>query len=570
MPDHFPRNSILTFTGLIPYLESQNYQSRLVFSGGESISYEDFIKKTKTLAKALKFTGLKSGDKVAIMLESSPLWLMMDLAIMSIGGITVPIFQNLSQETLIHELEDCKPEYLVVQNSNSVATLPSLSFSVIKTITASHDSGLSVSTTSIESLLTLGKYLPDISVSDISQLLPTSTATIIYTSGTSGTPKGVMLSHSNLISQVLSSSKLFDKVDHAGIAISFLPLEHIFQRMIAYFYILNGVSVHFINDIKLVSGAMQLVKPTIFVTVPRLLEKVLISVRDQISSLSYFKKFLTTLALNYALNHIPSGTKSILHKIYSKILYKQILNKFGGKVECVVSGGAPLQNEVYRFFINIGLPIYQGYGLTECSPVISSNCPQYSRLYTVGKPFPNVTIRLADDQELLVKGSNLMQGYYSTSPNSKSSFNSEGFFHTGDLAEVDAEGYIKIIGRKKDQFKTSNGKYINPSKIESHLNSISQIESSCVVGEGRPFVIALLFVKPQHKSDLLSLEISLRQTIDTINLKLDKHEHIHYYHLVDFSEISNPELGFITPSLKLVRHKIISHFSETIADLYKE
>jgi long-chain acyl-CoA synthetase len=572
-----------TFFDLLKKIEvnhpKQNFLSLLANGESSSLQYGLCLEYISNIANFLAIKGFKKQDKIVIIMESSPLWLCVDLAITKSGCISVPMFSNLSFDNMVYQFENCEAKAIFLQDENvfNIVKKTGYKFEYIfilnqlsqDFIEKNHEFNI----ISIEEIAKQG-FLYKIEARDLLDEIEKNvneddTATIIYTSGTSGRPKGVELTHKNLISQLGMIDVGFENVlkSSEDCVFSFLPLAHIFQRTVTYYFISKCVNFYFSNDIKSISDDLEKAKPSAVTVVPRFLEKVKNGLNEKIkNNPSKIQKLIGRLCYNYALNHEPTKRHSFLYKIYDKILYSKIRQKLGGKIKAMICGGASLPDEVYRFFINIGIPLYQGYGLTETSPVVAVNTPDESKIYTIGKAMRGIEVKLTEERELLVRGPNVMKGYYKIGNDDARAIDESGFLYTGDLAEIDSEGYIKIIGRKKEQFKTSNGKFINPIKIESMLNAIPYIETSCVIAEGRPFVTVILFPNDAGVSRISEVQLSLPAYIRQINEQLDRHENIHYFHLN--SKPASIEGGQITPSMKVVRSAIINQFKKVIEDFY--
>lgn len=561
--------------------ESNYLLSSIVGSNISSIPYGKFLQDVDCLASFLISIGFKRGDKMVIMMDSSPSWLLLDLAVIKAGGVSVPMFSTLSYENMVYQFENCAAEHIAVQNLEvfEIVRKTKFNFRTILTLNAfmedfvSKHKSYTIST--IDNALEMGKHSLETNKSVLEEIEVSAdqedTATIIYTSGTSGRPKGVELSHKNLISQLNAIDYSYGKVikKEEDVVFSFLPLAHIFQRTVSYYFFSKCLPCFFSSNIKTIADDLEKIKPSFITVVPRFLEKVKNGINEKLKNeSSAIKKIIGRACYNYASNHEPTAKHKFIYKIYDKLMYKTIREKLGGRLRVMISGGAALPDELYRFFINIGIPLYQGYGLTETSPVVCVNTPTENKIYTIGRPMQGIEVKLTSERELLVKGDNVMKGYYKCDNKDARVIDEQGFLYTGDLASIDSEGYVKIIGRKKEQFKTSNGKFINPIKIEAMLNEITYIETSCIVAEGRPFVTCILFPNEAGVNKLTQIEASLPNYIKSINSKLDKHEHIHYFYL--HNKPATVEDGNITPSMKVIRTAIEKQFEYIIKDFYSK
>lgn len=560
------------------YLES-NFLSLTVDSVTQTTSYKKFLSNVANISYFLAINNFHKNDKAIIMLNSSPTWLSIDLGIMKAGLVSVPMFSNLAFSNMLHQFENCEAKIIFIQNEST--------FNIIQNTNFKFELIVSLEPLSNE-LLEANKHLNIVSLTEMilegsnsakqvkdkmlqieQEAGPNDTATIIYTSGTSGKPKGVELTHNNLISQLVSIDKDYSNFLISGedSIFAFLPLAHIFQRTVTYYFLYKCIDCRFSNDVKSIADNLEQFKPAAVAVVPRFLEKVKNGLNEKLQKeSSIIKRLIGKLCFQYAVRHNPESAHSIFHPLFDKLMYSKIRNKLGGKLKVMLTGGAALNDELYRFFINIGVPLYQGYGLTETSPVVAVGTPKANKLYTIGKPIDGVQVKLTEEKELLVKGPNVMKGYYRADEEGARAIDENGFLYTGDLAEIDNEGYIKIIGRKKEQFKTSNGKFINPIKIEALLNAIPYIETSCVIAEGRPFVTVVLFPNDSGVENFAQLELELATQIRVINEKLDRHENIHYFYL--HNKPATVEDCQLTPSLKIVRKVIEEQFKVQIDDFY--
>jgi long-chain acyl-CoA synthetase len=412
-------------------------------------------------------------------------------------------------------------------------------------------------------------------------------ATIIYTSGTTGKPKGVMLSHNNIVSNVLDSSPRIPFEEGSSRALSFLPICHIFERVILYIYQYYSVSIYFAESIEKLSDNIKEVKPTVFSVVPRLLEKVYDKIYAKGAELTGIKKKLFFWAIELGLKYEPYGANGFWYETQLKIARKLIFSKWqeglGGNLTVMVSGSAALQQRLTRVFAAAGMPVMEGYGLTETSPVISVNDIRNRgfKVGCVGKPINNVEVKIANDGEILCKGPNVMIGYYKD-PELTAEVIKDGYFHTGDIGEIDTEGFLKITDRKKEMFKTSGGKYIAPQIIENTLKQSLFIEQVMVIGDGEKMPAAFIqpsfdFIKEwakRHSFDVgdLNEEITsnpevikrIQEEVDIANDKFGSWEKIKRFELTP--NVWSIDGGELTPTLKLKR-KVVR---EKYADLYQK
>ena len=547
-----------------------------------SFSNQKFAENIFHFACGLREIGFKKGQSFANYSYQNPIWLMVDFGAMLAGGVTVPIFDNISKENLAYEIEDAEVEFIFTDNANFFKE----NLQLKKDLKVISYGFLDIAATSFEDILSKGKtaaidgkynlesFLNECSKDDL--------ATIIYTSGSTGRPKGVELTHHNLVSQIKDSAECFPlTVD--DIAFSFLPLAHIFERMVSMFYISRGVSIYFADDIKNIGISLKEYSPTLMTAVPRVLEKVFAKICEGVNSGSFIKKTLGQIAINRALKKDVHLADNIIDKILDRLVYSKFRQAFGGRLEMVICGGAALSLNLQKFYRNIKIDIFCGYGLTETSPVLAVNCPSAHKIGTVGKKFNSVTLKLADDGELLAKGSNIMRAYHNREDKTAQTF-SDGWLKTGDLAKIDEEGFVTIIGRKKELFKNSNGKYISPVPIEQILvQKLGFLMGATVIAEGRKFTSVLLFAEfdllEKFKLKLKftgsneeflasdSLNKFVDEKISKINKGLNHWERIQKFH-ISTKQISI-ESGEITPSMKLKRNILEEKNQDIIEKFYQ-
>ncbi len=573
------------FGELYRYLEGQpskdDFLHHRVSDGYETISKEEFLQTVRYLALAFYQKGWK-GKQVAIAISSSPYWLMLDYALMISGAVSVPLFTNISSKNLHYQILDAAIHTVFIKNKEQENIIHRVGKSVETVYLADHVSGYHTFSEFVEQGKKIDKDEPSIFGTLIYQMKPDNLATIVYTSGTSGTPKGVELTHKNLISQIHGTAENFHFDREEDIAFSFLPLAHIFERMVMHFYLSRELSIYFADDVKNVGVLLKEVNPTVMTVVPRLLEKVFFKMKLKAMEGNILKKGLVMLAFYRATTKDPFTDASFLDKLLDKLVYQKLRMAFGTRMRMMISGGAALSDMLYRFYLNIGIPLYQGYGQTESSPVISANTPENNKIGTCGKTFPGVEVKVSDEGELFVKGANVMRGYHKDVAATNEVIDSDGWLHTGDLAQIDDEGNISITGRKRELFKTSTGEYVSSVYIEQELVSNGWFEYALLVGDGKPFVVALLFIEPEclgrlatkmKSTPLKALESQKFQKmsekfIKKINLKLNHWEKIRKFKLIgDTLSIENGEL---TPSMKLAKKQLFERYSDEIEEMYKD
>jgi len=398
------------------------------------------------------------------------------------------------------------------------------------------------------------------------RISPDDLAAIIYTSGSTGMPKGVELTHGNLISQLRDIAPLFARAEDGGRAISLLPVAHSFERMVIYLYLAQGMDIYFVDDIGNLGPLMQEVRPTMMAVVPRLLEKIYNQIREKVAALSGPRGWIA----RWALRRANRNEKRVpLDSLADRLVGGKIRAVFGGSLRAVIVGGAHMPEPLNRFFTRAGIPIYEGYGLTESAPVICVNHLGQSRIGTVGCPLASVEIALTNEGEVLARGPNIMRGYHHQPVETARVIDSDGWLHTGDLGRIDEEGYLTIMARKKEMFKTSTGETIFPGPVEQDLCRSARIETACIIAESRKHVACLLFLSP---SAAVLPAADLRQEIEAhirqVNTDLDHWEKIHAYALLP--EVPSVANGELTPTLKIRRHVVEEHYRELIERLYDE
>ncbi|MCV6607267.1 MAG: long-chain fatty acid--CoA ligase, partial [Campylobacterales bacterium] len=551
-----------------------------------SLSTKDFEKKVIYLSLALKDLGIGKNTSVAIVSDSSPFWIIVDFAIQIAGGNSVPLFTKISSSNLQHEIEDANVQFLFLGDGKRASEFDRFQF---KKVFTTEISTTLKNQTNLTDLFQIGEkiHLKDPLVFDsmINEVKDEDLLSIIYTSGNTGVPKGVELTHKNVITQLHDIKKNFP-VDETDRALSVLPLAHIFERAIMTFYLSCGVSIYFADDVKNAGMLLKDVKPTIITVVPRLLEKIYFKMKAKIEDSPIVNKLIGTLARVRAIHKNPDSEKAFYDKLFEKIVYKKFKEAFGGNIKLLVCGGSALDVDLYKFFLNIGLPLYQGYGMTEFSPVISANNPKQTKWGTCGVAFPSATIKIAEDGEVLVKGDSMMRGYHNLEDKTKETI-IDGWLHTGDLGTMDKDGFLTIQSRKKELFKTSNGKYVNPIIIEQGIVKSPLIDFAVVIADNKNFTSALLFPDFDYFESYIAehpklpdnytiedffaykkIHKTLKKHMKRVNRDLNQWEKIKEFRIV-YKRLSIED-GDITPSMKLRRNEIEKKYADVIKEIYKE
>lgn len=475
--------------------------------GWQSISSEEFLRRVAGLSTAFVELGVKPGDRVGLFSANRPEWHTADFAITGAGGVTVPIYFNESPERIIYILKHCGAKVVFAAGAAQMQKLQSIRTQLPELeqiIVADCSADLPADCLRYETLIanTGGADVASYRMR-ASQVLPGQLSSIIYTSGTTGEPKGVMLTHTNFCSNVTDSCANVKFDSKSDVAISFLPLAHVYGRMMDYTYLFHGITVAYVEAVEQVAQALLDIHPTLLAAVPRVFEKIYARIVEQGSTRTGLQRKIFDWAMEVASrsalwrsgeNNTGAGVK-IAWKFADKLVYSKIRLGTGGKLRLVFSGGAPLAKELAEFFWAVGVPIYQGYGLTETSPVLTTNYPE-NRMGSSGKPIPNVELRIAEDGEILAKGPCVMQGYYKSSEATREVLNPDGWFSTGDIGYLDKDNYLFITDRKKDLIKTAAGKFVAPQPIENALKTSPYILNAMVVGDKRKFVSALIVPNP--------------------------------------------------------------------------
>lgn len=562
--------SFNTFPSLLQYIHTtvnnHTYLNYLDDGKWKSFSSKEFAANAEALAGAFASYGVKKGDTVAIISDSSPFWLMIDFALQRLGAISVPVFANISRENLHYELKDSDIQYVFIASQEKYDQLHESLKTMKLVVTLGIQSNLS-NAVDYDVFREIPFVLPAVDTDE------DDIATIIYTSGSTGKPKGVELTHKNLISQLKDVQQVIP-IGPDEIALSFLPLAHIFERMVVSYYLANGICIYFADDVKNVGNLIQDVHPTVMTVVPRLLEKIYTKMHDKIHIMPGIKGVIGRLVLNRADTKEVHNPQNMLDKIAEKLVYSKLREALGGRLHYMIVGGAALSPLIERFFVNIGVPLYQGYGLSETSPVISVNTPLGYRFGSCGKKLPSVEVKLSHEGELMVKGPNVMRGYHNKSEETANVVE-DGWLHTGDLAFIDEEGFIFIKSRQKELFKTSTGKYVSAISIEHHLTHSKWIDYAIIIAENRPYVAAIIFLDPLLGSDPFEDYVQksetgerISQLIRGVNTHLNAWEQIRKYTLI--KTLPTIENHMLTPSMKLSRNTVYAHFSEEIESMYHE
>jgi long-chain acyl-CoA synthetase len=570
-------------------------------SGGEwiAISSEEMVEMAEAVACGLNSLGLKKGDRAAILSGNSPKWTLSDAGCQFAGVIDVPIYTTLSPDAVRYILQDSGARVLFIENSPAYERIRSAieRLDTVEHVIVFDDSEIEgVDSISFSALLDRGRTarvddegLPARLLSAISS---DDLATLIYTSGTTGEPKGVMLTHANLISNIVDASEKYAFTGQ-DISLSVLPLSHVFERTGMYVYIMYGMCVHYAESIERVPDNLKDVRPTIFIGVPRIFEKVFERARLKAAQAGRFNEIVFDWAIDVAKQYSAANEAgqpiplalTAKHGVADKLVFSKLRDFFGGRLRLCITGGAALPDDIYLIFTGAGISIMQGYGLTETSPVVSSNNPSALKVGTVGRPIRNVSVRIAADGEIEVTGPGVMKGYYHKERETAEAFTEDGWFRTGDIGHLDDDGFLVITDRKKELFKTSGGKYIAPSPIEQKLRSSRFISQAVLVGSERKFPAALIvpnFEMLESYAKLKELDIStpaefcrhprildlFRRQIDAATSDLGQFEKVKKFALLENElTVDGDEL---TPTLKVKRRVIDDKYRGVINEMYSD
>ncbi len=552
-------------------------------------SIDQYIETANNISYGLLKLGVKKGDKIATIANNRPEWNFIDMGVLQIGAVHVPIYPTISESDYKYILSHAEVKYVFVSGKELLRKIEHILPEIpsIKEIYTFNDIE---DVKHLNELIQLGKrnsahekleeLKAGINKDDI--------ATLIYTSGTTGKPKGVLLSHNNLVNNVLNVYHIFP-VDETSRALSYLPLSHVYERTNLYVYHIKGLSIYYAESLGTIGDNIREVQPEILTTVPRLLEKVYDKILAKGRKLKGIKKNIFFWAVNLGLKYELDGANGWWYELQLKIANKLVFNKWrealGGKLKTIVSGGAALQPRLNRSYTAAGIPVLEGYGLTETSPVISVNHfgKNGRKFGTVGPPLKDVQVKIAEDSEILCKGPNVMKGYYKEPELTKETIDKDGWFHTGDIGRIEPEGQLKITGRKKSMFKTAMGKYISPELIENKFKESSFIDSIVVLGENQKFAAALIvpdfdylkswcavkdikYTSDKEMIELPRIKKRIQKEIDNYNTSFGKTEQIMKFELMD--SLWSIETGELTANMKLKRDFIFNKYKTQVDKLF--
>lgn len=582
---------------LVPrYIEKYGYKDCL-FAGKVNkqwVKYDGkkFYEITNSISYGLLKLGVKKGDRIALIANNAPEWNMIDFAIQQVGAICIPIYPTISHDDYKYIFNHSEAsiafftnKYLYSKVADIIADIPTIKETYL--IRASEDMK------SLQDLIDLGNENKDVDTLEArkAEVKNEDVATIIYTSGTTGTPKGVMLTHRNILSIVEYLCPLYP-IDETHDALSYLPLSHIYERAVQYCHIYLGCATYYVDNIGAIIDTMAEVKPQHFTSVPRLIEKVYHTIVRKGHKLTGFKKTIFFWALRLAERYDETKKHNGWFylqklKIADKLVFKEWRKVFGGNLKLIISGGAAIQPRLTKIFTAIGIQLSEGYGLTETSPVIASNSLTLGKLKsgTVGVVMDNQEVMIAENGEILVKGPNVMLGYYKDEEKTREAIDENGYFHTGDKGCFDEDGLLKITGRIKEIFKTSMGKYVSPVLIENKIKESPFIGEMLVIGEGQKFAAALIYPNFEHLKSWCNIKgipyttdeemiqnkdiiMRFRKEIDKYNATLGDYEQVKKFELI--AKEWTIESGEMTASLKPRRSKIMANYADLVEKIYAE
>ncbi len=563
------------------------------------IKYSELRNLSHDFAAGLMNLGVKKGERVALISENRPEWVVSDIAIHILGGVDVPIYPTLTAKQIEYIFNDAGIRFAIVSNQFQLNKVKKI-FNDVKTLekvivlsdkNVEFDEKILSYAAVRESGNQFLKKNPDYFKKNKTEVLPSDILTIIYTSGTTGNPKGVILTHSNLVSNITSSAS-FMPIDDNDVLLSFLPLCHSFERMAGYYTAMScGATIAYAESVETVRDNLAEIHPTIMTSVPRLFERIYNRIKNQVESAPAARRKIFNWAIKVGSEYakaqkakkIPASL-SFQHRIADKLVFQKLKKATGGRIKYFVSGGAALGREYGEFFEAVGLKIIEGYGLTESSPVISANRLDDYKFGTVGKPIPGVEVKIAPDGEILARGPNIMTGYWNNKKATEEAIDKDGWLHTGDIGIFDADGFLVITDRKKHMFVSSGGKNIYPQPIEGMFLQSKYIDQFVLIGDRRMFLSALIVpdfdavreyadrnkIAYTSDEDLVSKE-EIYQIIDkevaTLQKDLSNYERVRKFVLL--SKPLSLEGGELTPTLKMRRKVIEEKYQNLIEEMYK-
>lgn len=595
-PADLPRGTLVQL--FFDAIERFDSPVALRYRAGENdwrdISHRELLDRVRRTALGLRALGLERGQRAAILSENRPEWAQADWASICAGVTDVPIYDTLPPSQIEYILNDAEVRLIFVSTPDQLEKIlgiwpqvPSLEHAVLFDGESADERVMTLAELeargAAEEEAGRGGDFRELAL----QASPDDIATMLYTSGTTGPPKGVLLSHNNIFSNYQACAALFEAGPEDS-AVSFLPLSHILERMGDYWFFAKGVSIAYVHEIALVAQSLTEVKPTIAISTPRLYEKVYDAVLGQPGVKGKLVGWAAGVAERWTDARLdgrsPDVATSIQHAMADRIVFKKLRGRMGGRLRFFISGGAPLALHVARFFYGAKIRIFEGYGLTETSPVVAANTYEATRLGTVGKPVPGTEISIADDGEILIRGPQVMRGYYNLPEATADAIDPDGWFHTGDIGEIDADGFLRITDRKKDLIVTAAGKNVAPQPVENRVKQSPFIDEAVMIGDRRPYSV-LLVVPNQAKvqewaaANGISGEGEALLQNERVRAKVEAEA---LGNLSDFARFEQPkkvallgteftvESGVLTPTQKVKRRVVQERFTDVIEGLYKD
>jgi len=574
-------------------------------TGADDFSSQELFEEIRVISLGLSALGVQPGDRVALISDTRPEWVIADLAILSAGAVTVPLYPTLASEQIFEILNDAKVRFAIVAGEAEAAkvrsvlqTLPQLEIVAVidrQSDETSRDESGEIGLCDVAERgrrrLLAEEGLAQRYRETVNGVSPNDIATIIYTSGTTGRSKGVMLTHVNILSNVRASLQMIS-MKSDDVALSFLPLSHSLERTVVYAYLCEGVTVAFAESLETIARDLRMIKPTIMTGVPRVYEKVQARVLESVAQAPAIRRKIFGWAISagwsrasrqFANQSVPWYIR-FQNLLADRMVFRKIRARTGGRLRLIVSGGAPLGISTAEFFCAIGMPIVEGYGLTETAPVLTLNPPEAVRIGTVGKAIPGVDLKVAPDGELLARGPNVMQGYYGK-PDATAEVIRDGWFHTGDIGNIDDDGYVSVTDRKKDILVTSNGKNIAPQPIEARFKRSPLVAEALLLGDRRRFIAVLLipdraqleelvlrdgasFIPIEDLVERADVQLLYQEVVDEVNVTLAGFEQVRRFKLLpaEFSIAG----GELTPTMKVRRRVVEERWNKVIEMLYAE
>ncbi|MCB1112370.1 MAG: long-chain fatty acid--CoA ligase [Chlamydiales bacterium] len=563
--------------------EVLNYQRN---GGWETLSTQEFVDEVKYLTLGLRLLGVKKGDKVGILAGSSPRWTIADIAIIMAGGITVPLFATISNENFVYEVNQTNIKTLFIAGEEQWEMFGKHS-DLFDNAISLYDSSNDHKAYTYDEIIEQGKGLderePELYTLLKQEQDTNDLASIVYTSGSTGVPKGVMLSQYNLVGMLHSDPFGWNR--HKDRYLNLLPTAHIFARALNLIMVSWGIPVYYVSDISRTGDACREVKPTLAIVVPRILEKIYAKMVANVHEAPFLKRTIGQWAFDLANADNHDGVmKQMQRTVADKLVYSHLRDALGGQFRLIISGGAALNPHLNHFFNYVGIPIYEGWGLTEAATV---TCNRFAnnKIGTIGLPFEQMEVKIGDHEEILVRGPIVMTGYYKNPEATAQTLDAEGWLHTGDRGAIDADGFVKIYGRIKELYKTSTGEYIAPVPIEQQLCKSHLIDMAMVVADGKKFASCLLFpdfdvlkkMKKAHGKERMSdedflhsdyIKKEMRKILKDLNKNLN-----HWEEIVEYRFVPNApsiEGGELTPTMKIRREVVLKKYHDLIQSMYPE